>query len=338
MTALDVSMIVCTSDRPERLRALLESACALSIPAGLAWEVLVIDNPGSAENEAAVQSFAKRLPVRILREPRPGLCPARNRAVGEALGTYLCWTDDDTLLDPEWIAAYARAFRRHPEAALFGGRILPELEQPADPDFVRYLHQWPINYVVAHRDMGDSESPITLEGGRLPWGANLAARAEEQRSHPYDESLGLSPFHRRTGEETDLAYRILKAGGSGWWVPDSKVRHCIPPKRQTRAHIVDHYEQAGRTAAYLHACHPGDNSIDGFGPLPFARFGDVGLSSASAAARSISAAADLIGLTGPALRFLARSAYYRGILAHRAEQVGAAASMAPLGSEIEGRC
>ena len=338
MATLDVSMIVCTRDRPERLRALLESACALTLPSGLSWEALVVDNPGSAENEEVVRSFAHRLPVRIVREPRQGLCPARNRAVREALGRYLCWTDDDTLLDPQWLAAYVRAFSRHPDSALFGGRILPELEPPADPDFARFLHQWPINYVVAHRDMGDVESPIAVEGGRLPWGANIAIRAEEQRRNPYDEELGLSPYHRRTGEETDLAYRILKAGGSGWWVPDSKVRHSIPPERQSRARIADYYDQAGRTAAFLYDRHPGDHCLAGFGPLPFARFGPIGLDAASAVARSVAAAARLAGLTGPSMRFLARSAYYRGIAAHRGEQGTAAPVPKQLRPEAEGRC
>ena len=258
--------------------------------------------------------------------------------MSEALGRYLCWTDDDTLLDPDWLAAYAAAFRRHPGAALFAGRILPELEPPADPLFARFLLQWPVNYAVAHRDMGDEESPISVEGGRLPWGANLAARAEEQRLHPYDEQLGLSPRHRRTGEETDMAYRILKAGGTGWWVPGARVRHIIPPERQTLAHLAAHYDQAGRTAAFLHDLKPGDNSLAVYGPLPFSRFGGLGLRTAATAAGTISAAAALAGLTGPRLRFLARSAYYRGIAADRRERRSAAGPVPQRRAEAEGMC
>jgi GT2 family glycosyltransferase len=344
MDLLDVSIIVCTCNRPERLSALLESARALGVPAGLNWEVLVVDNgPASAgaaqsRNEAAVLAFAGRLPVRVVREPTPGLCHARNRGVSEALGRYLCWTDDDCLLDPAWLASYVEAFAKHPDAALFGGRILPELEPPAPPWFERRMHRWPINYVVAHRDMGDGESAITAEDGRLPWGANFAARAEEQRRHPYNVELGFSPHHRRTGEETDLAYRILKAGGSGWWVPGAKVRHIIPAERQTRAWIADYYDQAGSTAAFLHDLYPGDHSLAVFGPLPFHRFGIAGLRAASAAAGLISAAAGLVGLSGASLRFLARGAYYRGIASHR-RSLGAAPTRPPAQpAEAEGLC
>jgi GT2 family glycosyltransferase len=338
MGSLAVSMVTCTYDRPERLRTLLESACAMTVPAGLAWEVLIIDNCGCAENAKVAETFVGRLPIRVAREPAAGLCHARNRGVREAKGRYLCWTDDDTRLDPGWLSAYVEAFARHPEAALFGGRILPRLEPPAQLWFERHLHQWPVNYVVAHRDMGDAETRLAVEGGRLPWGANFAVRAEEQRRHPYNVELGFSPDHCRTGEETDVAYRILKAGGVGWWVPNAKVGHVIPAERQSRFYILEHYDRAGRTAAFLHDRFPGDHSLATFGPLPFARFGRLGLALASAAARFVSAAAGLAGLTGLSLRFLARRGYYRGIAAHRRERKAPAFRPSPLLPEIEEAC
>jgi GT2 family glycosyltransferase len=344
MDTLDLSMVTCTYDRPERLRAMLESACAMSVPAGLAWEVLIVDNGGSdagvgtSSNAEVARSFAGRLPIRVVREPAAGLCHARNRGVREAEGRYLCWTDDDTLLDRSWLAAYVEAFARHPEAALFGGRILPKLDPPAPLWLERRLHDWPVNYVVAHRDMGDEETPVTIEGGRLPWGANFAARAAEQRRHPYNVELGFSPNHRRTGEETDVAYRILKAGGSGWWVPGAKVEHAIPAERQSRAYILDYYDQAGHTAAFLHDRFPGDHSLAAFGALPFERFGRVGLRLASAAAGLVSAAAGLAGLTGLSLRFLARRGYYRGIAAHRSERQAALPLFPPRPAEAERPC
>ncbi len=310
---MDISLLVC-SNRPERLRALLESVCRLAVPAGLSWELLVVDTAAPSSGEVA-RSFAGRLPIRCVEERRPGLCLARNCGVAEAKGKYLCWTDDDVLLDREWLSAYVEAFRRHPEADLFGGRILPRLEEPASPLFRRHLLEWPLSYLVAHRDLGDDPVPFTPVGGRLPWGANFAARAEAQRRHPYDVELGLSTLHRRSGDETDVAYRILKAGGSGWWVPGARVEHVIPVERQTLDYLSYYYDQAGRTSAFLHDRHPGDNSLASYG-LPFARGGRPGLELAAAASRLVSVAAGAVGLGGPRLRFLARHAYYRGIAAH----------------------
>jgi len=323
---LDLSVIVCTRNRAGRLRAMLESACALAVPPDLAWELLVVDNGSGDDTAAVAAAFAGRLPLRLVREPVAGLCPARNRGVGEARGRHICWTDDDVLLDPAWLGAYAEAFRRHPEAAIFGGRILPELEPPAPAWFARSTQAWPVANLVAYRDMGDEESRIALAGGNIPWGANFAVRGDEQRRYLYNVELGFSPHHMRTGEECDVVYRIVTAGGTGWWVPDAIVRHVIPAERQTRAYILHYFDQAGRTAAFLHDRFPGDNANAVFGPPAFARMSPSMLRAASAAARFISAAALACGMAGLGLRFLARRGFYRGVAAHRRE---CAASAAP---------
>jgi glycosyltransferase involved in cell wall biosynthesis len=312
----DISVIIC-SNRLQRLAAVLESACALDVPPGLEWELVVVANGGQTPSAEASAPFAGRLPVRAVDEPVPGLCPARNRGSAEARGRYLCWTDDDVLLDRGWLAAYAAAFARHPEAAVFGGRILPEPEPPAEPWFVRSLKEWPVANIVARRDFGDFEAPVALEGGRIPWGANYAIRAEEQRRYAYNMELGFSPFHRRTGEETDLIYRILRDGGSGWWVPDAKVRHLIPPERQTLDYLDRYFEQAGQTVAFLHDRFPGDNANEVLGTPLLPGLGGPALALATAGFDLIARAALLAGPNRLALRFLARASYCRGILAHR---------------------
>lgn len=329
-----ISVIVC-SNRPFRLAAMLESACALDVPPGLEWELLVVDNGGGTSFAEAAAPFAGRLPVRVVNEPMAGLCRARNRGAAEAKGRYICWTDDDVLLDRGWLAAYAAAFARHPEAAVFGGRILPEPEPPATPWFVRNLEEWPIANICARRDFGDVEAPIAFDGGRIPWGANYAIRAEEQRQYGYNPELGFSPFHRRTGEESDVVYRILRDGGSGWWVPDSKVRHLIPPERQTLDYLAFYHDQAGRTAAWLHDHFPGDNANEALATPLLLRIADPVLRLAAGAFGLTAHAALLAGPSVAALRFLARASYCRGILAHRAEARNASAPRSAAGVRME---
>ena len=325
---VDVSVIVCTRNRAAGLRAMLESACVLAVPPNLCWELLVVDNGSEDGTAATASAFSGRLPLRLVREPVIGLCQARNRGLAEARGRYFCWADDDVRFEPGWLGAYAEAFARHPDAAVFGGRILPELEPPPVGWFARSMHEWPLANMVAYRDMGDSESPIALEGGRIPWGANYAIRAEEQKRHRYNEELGFSPHHKRTGEETDLIYRIMRAGGSGWWVPGACVRHVVPAQRQTRSYLADYYDRAGRTAAFLHDKFPGDNASAVYGPPRFARMSRFGLALVTTATRLVAAVAALAGLDRLSLRFLARHAYYRGVAAHRREALAAASRTA----------
>jgi glucosyl-dolichyl phosphate glucuronosyltransferase len=265
---IDVTALICTRNRATQLSNVLDSASHLVIPTGLSWEFIVVDN-GSSDNTAdVVRRYAARLPLRLVREERPGLSNARNRGVDEARGEYICWTDDDVELDPNWLAAYVVAFRRHPEAAVFGGRIFPMLEGPTPAWFAMAKDRWPLETILAARNFGDDIVPVTLQGGREPYGANFALRAFEQRQNKYNPRLGVSPTQWRVGEETDVIYRILTSGGTGWWVPDSKVYHLVPRKRQTLRYVFHYFFLSGETSAYLVCEHPHDNYITGHETSP----------------------------------------------------------------------
>ena len=103
----------------------LEQMTLLRIPAEVEWELLVVNNNSTDDTDVVAERFADRLPLRLLQEPTAGKSHALNRAVREASGEYLLFTDDDVLVDEEWIAAYTCAFRRWPDAAIFGGPIRP---------------------------------------------------------------------------------------------------------------------------------------------------------------------------------------------------------------------
>jgi len=105
-----VSVVVCTRNRADQLGEFLQSAAGLTVPPGLAWELIIVDNGSSDHTAEVVESFASQIPVRCVREDKAGLSNARNRGVDEAKGDYICWTDDDVKLDPKWLSAYVAAF------------------------------------------------------------------------------------------------------------------------------------------------------------------------------------------------------------------------------------
>lgn len=251
-TPLDVTVVICTRNRARQLDAVLTSATRMHVPPGLRWEFLLIDN-GSTDGTADVaRGYAGRLPMRVVTEPVPGLSNARNRAVREARGRYMCWTDDDVRIGTGWLAAYVDAFARHPEAAVFGGRVVPVLEGGEAPDwFEQGKYEPPISSLLAYRDFGPAEFAFDFDRGQKPFGANYALRTAEQRAALYDPELGVSPLHKRLGEETDVIHRIAEAGGTGWWVPGSSVEHLIPPARQTSSYLFEYYFLAGATYAHL---------------------------------------------------------------------------------------
>jgi glucosyl-dolichyl phosphate glucuronosyltransferase len=257
----DISVIICTRNRAAQLGAVLTSMVEMVKPAGIDWEICIVDNGSTDHTAEVVESFAGRLPIRRVREDLAGLSNARNRGVAEAAGRYLCWTDDDVLVDPQWLAAYAAAFEQFPTAAIFGGRILPSLEPPTPAWFAENAGEWPLTSLLAARDLGDETTPLSFEGDKVPWGANFAVRAEEQRRCLYDPRLGVSPNQKRLGEETEVMYRLFQQGAEGRWVPGAKVHHIIPQRRQSYDYVHEYFFAMGETLAYLESVSPGDNHM-----------------------------------------------------------------------------
>ena len=243
---IDISIIICTRGRTASLDRVLASAVQMSVP-GTNWELLIVDNGSSDDVGRLIDRYKTRLPLRMEKQPEPGLSRARNCGVMSARGKHIVWTDDDVVLDPHWLAAYANAFRLRPEAAIFGGKIVPVIEQPCIDWFQQNLDQiWDL---VAIRDFGPAEVPLSLTDGRVPFGANYAVRAIEQQKFLYDVNLGAGTG--KVGEETDVIRAILESGGTGFWVPTASVYHMIPASRQTVEHVVQRYKAQGATRIYL---------------------------------------------------------------------------------------
>ena len=125
---LGVTIAICTWNRSKSLRATLLSLQQLIVPSGIDWELLIVNNNCTDNTDEVIEQFADGLPIRLLHEKRQGLSNARNCAVEAAKGDYILWTDDDVIVDPNWLVAYVNAIRTWPNATLFGGPIKLKLE------------------------------------------------------------------------------------------------------------------------------------------------------------------------------------------------------------------
>lgn len=237
------TVAVCTWNRAALLRQCLGRLALVRYTPG-DWEVLVVNNNCTDDTESVLDAFDGRLPLRRAFEPQQGLSHARNTAVGEALGEYVVWTDDDMLVEAGWLAAYARAVERHPEAAVFGGPIRPRFEG-TPPAWLSAAWR-DIGAVFAARDLGDEPFELNADG-ELPYGANFVVRMREQRLFKYDPALGRMLDGGTLGEETAVIRAILAAGGTGWWVPDAAAEHWITKRRQTVGHLRSYYILQGKT-------------------------------------------------------------------------------------------
>lgn len=244
---MDISVIICTRNRALQLGEVLTSLADMA-PVAAAWELIIVDNGSTDATPAVIDSFAGRLPVRHVYEATPGLSNARNRGVAETLGGWIVWTDDDVLVGPGWLKAYAQAIADNPDALVLGGKVTPVLLGPVPSWWEGASGE--LEGLVARRDFGPEPVALSIEENRLPFGANYAVRASEQKALCYDPLLGVGPNRKRLGEETQVIRALLRSG-RGMSVPDAEVLHQIPQGRLTEKYAEVYFRSIGETWAYL---------------------------------------------------------------------------------------
>ena len=251
---MKISVAICTWNRARLLDQTLESISKLDIPEKLDWELVVVDN-NSTERAVPIilNAWREQLPMVTTIEKKQGHSAARNCAIELAKGDYIVWTDNDVNVSKQWLAAYADAFRKNPEAVYFGGPIEPVFEN-GKPDWIEKA--WDMCApVYATRDLG--KEPFELGHHNLPYGANFAIRTDIQKKFPYDTKWGRNATGMLGEDEVSVLRAIDESGEKGFWIPDAALEHVIPEDRATEKYVSDYYFGQGFANALK------DNVTDG---------------------------------------------------------------------------
>ena len=254
-----ISVVICTWNRSRLLRLTLEQMTRLEVPPGTDWELLVVNNNCSDDTDAVLADFKERLPLIRLGESRPGKSFAANLAVQQARGDYIIWTDDDVLVAPDWLKAYLQAFASWPDATIFAGAIEPWFEE-TPPQWLAEIFPQVANAYAA-LDHGPTGFALTSE--TYPYGANMALKRSAHLEEPYDTRIGPRPNSGIRGEEMILARRLMAAGATGRWIPEARVRHFIPPNRQTLAYLREYFFGSGEALGILGRNDQGERRLFG---------------------------------------------------------------------------
>jgi glycosyltransferase involved in cell wall biosynthesis len=243
-----VSVVICTWNRAHLLDATLQEMRKLTIPANIEWELLVVNNNCSDATDEVISRHMACLPIHRLFEPKQGLSHARNHAVDAANGELILWTDDDVLVDSNWLAEYVKAVRNHPEAIFFGGRINPLFS--VDPPRWLATNQSIFSGAYALKEPG-ANIFIAKPNDDIPIGANMALCKHAFADFRFDSSLGRCGKNFISGEEAQLFRKLLNTGCFGIWVSSAQVWHHIPPARLTRRYIWNYYRGYGESQARM---------------------------------------------------------------------------------------
>ena len=218
-----VTVAVCTRDRTHHLERCLDGLRRLDYPN---LDRLVVDNaPASGATEALVRRHPE---VRYVREPKPGVDWARNRAIDAGRGELIAFTDDDVTVDPGWVRALAQAFV-DPEVMAVTGLVVPaELETPAQVLFERYGgfgRGFERRSYRVHVEARELAARHHGGAGLFGTGANMAfRRGLFERIGPFDPALDVGTA-TNGGGDLEMFFRTLKHGHTLVYEPAALVRH-----------------------------------------------------------------------------------------------------------------
>lgn len=205
------------------------------------WRVIAVDNASDDDTANVLNGHADRLPLTVLSEPRRGKNRALNRALEVVQGELVVFTDDDVVVETDWIDSLADCVIQNPEFDVFGGRILPSW--PTDPDPL-IVENAPLGITYAITPPDQQGGPINPG---LIWGPNMAVRKSVfDDGHRFLETVGPSAGSYIMGSETEFTLRLGRHGHRSWYCDRAVVNHLIRPHQLSAEWVVERARRFGR--------------------------------------------------------------------------------------------
>jgi len=232
---MKASVAICTYNRCGFLKDSIKAVSEQQTD--FEYEVLVVDNNSSDDTKSVVEDMCRLYSnVRYIHEPNQGLSYARNRALHEAAGEIIAYTDDDGLAQPGWLQGLIDEFG-DTQVGGVAGKITLDLPKDAPSWLKPELHP----YLAAY-DKG-TESIETSEF----YGCNFAVRRELAiELGEFSVELGFNGGELLPGEETDLARRMILADHKIRYAPSAIVIHRISLSRLSEDWFRKRLRQQGR--------------------------------------------------------------------------------------------
>ncbi len=223
------TIAICTWNRAALLRGTLSRFAEIGSTIPGPWELIVVNNNCTDETDGVIQSFTGRLPIRRVFEPTPGLSAARNAAIAAARGDYIFWTDDDVIVNEEWIPALLDGLRSSNADWVFG-RSEPVWEG-GEPKW--YSHDFDGYFAL----LNYGAEPFVVTDRFHPFfGLNFGSRRDAlARLGPFRTDFGPCENGGGVGDDVDMFYRALTANMRISYIPRSVVKHIVPATRSVKS-------------------------------------------------------------------------------------------------------
>jgi GT2 family glycosyltransferase len=235
--------------RNEMISTTIASLLAVDYPS---FEIILVDNrPGTVQGPLPELPPDPRL--RIEWEPVPGISAARNHGIAASTGEFVAFTDDDAVVDRNWLRALGRRFVTDPTIDAIGGMVRPrEIDTRPQLWFEEFFGGFSKSFdsaVWSLADAGGDDPLFPYAPGKFAAGCNMAFRRTSlERVGLFDTRLGTGT-PSKGGEDLAMFVQIILAGGTVAYEPTALVRHSHRRSEQEFQKQVFGYG-AGLTAMY----------------------------------------------------------------------------------------
>ncbi len=233
---LHVAVCIATYQRPQLLRALLESLAAMQIPPSVrVLELRIVDNDKSRSATATVEPFAcackEPVKLTLLCEPRQNIAHARNAAINSGPADCFIFIDDDERVCPLWLTHLIDTYTNVTCDAIFGPVLGVFASQvPPDPALLPFF-----------------QKPVPPTGTRLGWKQTrtsntlVCGKWFTQEPHLRFEAA----YGRSGGSDTHLFRQMEALGAVFIACEEAEVSETVPAERAQLRWLLRRYYRNG---------------------------------------------------------------------------------------------
>ncbi|MGB4743285.1 MAG: glycosyltransferase [Flavobacteriaceae bacterium] len=236
MIASDFSFIIPVFNRPEEIRELLESFCALESPK--TFEIVIIEDGSTLDSKLIVDHFQDLLKISYYAKENTGPGHSRNYGMERAKGRYFIVLDSDCILPPTYLEAVISKLNSQYVDG-FGG---PDAAKDSFTEFQKAINFSMTSYMTTGG----------IRGGKIPI-ENYEPRSFNMgiSKEAFQATGGFGRIH--PGEDPDLSIRLKEMGYHLHLIPEAFVFH------KRRINLESFYTQVnkfGQARPILNKWHP----------------------------------------------------------------------------------
>jgi glycosyltransferase involved in cell wall biosynthesis len=116
----EISVLLCTRNRGDKIKNAVDSILENSYEN---FELIIVDQSSDDKTKTAIETYSDPR-IRYIRSQTVGLSRSRNIAIRESLSEIVGFTDDDCIVDREWLASIMTEFEGDSSVMGVYGRVL----------------------------------------------------------------------------------------------------------------------------------------------------------------------------------------------------------------------